>query len=592
VVTVAFPPLIVSLAGGVIAGLVLRRLHLHWSWGLAAFCFGVLVLLAKGTAAVAELSAMRKALFTSGGSLAVTPHLSALANYWDVVFEWSLPVGGLVASAVKRWYDQRDRLRGGKAQRQVEHTPTPVAATRRAIDRVLEGFDDRQPWERGISFGVDPRGAPVRIDWEALDHHHLLFGASGQGKTNTALTIAEGTLEAGWGQLILDLSGDPEVAERARLLAKLYDRPFWCWSLDEPPWQELSKARSACNFLAYGTLGERRDLLLSTLAQSNPSRDSHALDQVVRLALDAHDLSGQPATLTSMSRLLWPEELKKALSEADAQRYREELAWLDGLATSDEYALAELRRRIAGCLRGQAGPWLVPRTHSPTLNLHALLKERGVAVFSIDATSHAELGQLVVEFVIQSVGAVCGMLQRAGQYTEAHLLIDEVGSIETNQLPLVLERAHSVGVRVGLVGQSISSFIACGGQTLADSVLDTSGFAATHRLGVGDGDDLLNSLRRSYEPQEQVRPSSNGARPGTKPQSPPLQRIGSLGEVKTLSRGEATAWLKYPEPWSATVQLDKLPSLERLRVITEESQGSASTLSSARILSKSTESFR
>jgi hypothetical protein len=592
VATVAFPPLIVSLVGGVLAGLLLRRLHLHWSWGLAVFLLSAMVLLAKGTSAGAELSQMRKALFTSGGSLSVTPQLSAFANYWDVVFLWSLPVGGLVASAVKRWFDQRDRLRGGKAQRQVEHTPTPVAATRRAIDRVREGFDDDAAWERGIHLGTDPRGAPVRIAWEALDHHYMLLGASGQGKTNTALTIAEGTLEAGWAQLILDLSGDPEVAERARLLAKLHDRPFWCWSLDEPPWQELARTRCACNFLAYGTVGERRDLLLSTLAPGNPSRDSSALDQVLRLALDAHDLTGQPATFSSMSKLLWPEELKKALREADARRYREELAWLDELATHDEYALAELRRRIAGCLRSQAGPWMVPRTHYPVMNLHGVLKERGVAVFSIDATSHAELGQLVAEFVTQSVAAVCGQLQRAGQHTEAELLIDDVGNVETNQLPLLLDRAHSVGIRVGLVGQSISSLVACGGQELANSVVDNSGFAATHRLGVSDGEELLTSLRRSYEPHEGAA-SLNGSRPGLQPQPAQLPRASGLGEVKTLSRGEVTTWLKYPKPWSATVQLDRLPSLERLRVMTEQRQDLAGTrLNSTRILSKSSESFR
>lgn len=565
----AFPPLASGIVAGLVAGCVLRVKRWHWSWGLAGALLSVCLLLVWGQGGVNALLGLRRAFLTAGGVLLLTPHWSVLAQRWPVMVAWSLPVCGLCASAVKAYYDRCDRIGGGRGGREVAATPTPIAVARHVILRLRDPSPSAAT-ERGVRLGRDPRGVPVRLPWESFARHELVLGASRQGKTTSALAITAGTLAAGWGQIILDLRGDPQLAERARLLAKLYDRPFWYWSVDDPPWPGLAASRCACNFLHHGTLTDRRDLLF------RPEQEHAALESqagplhTLRLALDLLELCGDVPTLDKVNELLDPEALAARLQASDDQRYRDDLDWLASLGPSDQAAIGWLRRRIGSYLLSPAGSALVPAAGISVLDLEQPLTSGGVAVFSIDTRGFADLGHVVASYALQSISAVCGSLQRAARTVEARLVIDEATLLDANQLGQLLDRSEAVGLRVSVVAPSVATLSSAGGNQLVQAIFEKCGHVLTHRQNAADAGDLVAELHANYHGAarggEQSTTRTRGGRrrwwPRAQAEAEPNFAPDDIG---SLARGEAAVWRRDPLPWSGVIHVDRPPSTEALK---------------------------
>ncbi|HAG07009.1 MAG TPA: hypothetical protein DCL13_02400, partial [Peptococcaceae bacterium] len=121
----------------------------------------------------------------------------------------------------------------------------------------------------GTLLGIEKgSGKPVIITDREVNQHELVVGTTGSGKTTTVANFAESATQRELACLAIDGKGDPDLAEKARILAEKHGRTYKQFSMHWP----------SCRYdpLAHGGITELKDKLLYLTEWSEPHYEALA----------------------------------------------------------------------------------------------------------------------------------------------------------------------------------------------------------------------------------------------------------------------------------------------------------------------------
>jgi hypothetical protein len=470
-----------------------------------------------------------------------------LVELREVFYGWALLGGGLVGAFVRASWRRSDLKAGGEASRTAREALTvrAFAATwweRRGLAR------DGELVDRGrYALGLDNRRGVV---WLPLGlqggRHALLIGATGTGKTTTMLWALLRHLDAGFGAVVIDAKGDPELLARCRAEALWRARPFYCFSLDAPcqPW----------NPLTFGSPSERADKLIAAEEWTEPhyKRLYQRYLLAVFTALDAAD---ENADLAIVLELLNPERLalfcRKAHDQATGERVSDYVA---ELTQEERRDLAGLRNRLALLAESEHGELLSP-TGDPAEEIDLLLaiNQRALVVFSLNSSRYPETAKLLGAALFQDLKHVAGTLHSHPELARpAAVVVDEFGAFGADHVVGLFQRARSAGLSLLLATQELADLRRVD-PAFQDQVLGNVETIVAHRQNVPDSAELIAGIAGTREVWEHTfqtdeRWNHNHARGqsglGTKRHG--HQFIVPPDTIKQLRTGQAVVIQKEP----------------------------------------------
>ena len=299
---------VVGLLIGLAAARLMRRKHLHWTWG--ALSLGIVIL-------------VRPVLGDSALTLGVAALFCTLRS--------------------RRWHREDLDVGGADLARIAERRRGPLDSLRPLLGRISsrsEGHGaDRWVKDEQLILGRDEGGRWVSIPFAGRQRgtHALIVGATGSGKTVTQTWMAVRAIEQGMGAIVVDPKGDGAMRGAVREAAGVAGRRFIEWSPDGP---------SVYNPYARGSETEIADKVLAGERFTEPHYLRQAqryLGHVVR-SLRAAELE---VSLRSVIDHLEPaqlERLVRGLPEGEAEATH---TYLDSLTSRQQSDLAGVRDRMA-----------------------------------------------------------------------------------------------------------------------------------------------------------------------------------------------------------------------------------------------------
>ncbi|QBI20231.1 DUF853 family protein [Egibacter rhizosphaerae] len=226
----------VALAVWLVLHGLLKVAQASWWWGLLPAGIGVAWTFGVGLEEIVEEYA---AVYRTLGELVAAQRWDQLADGWTArvlaLAPASVAAGSLAAAATRGWAVLRAPSWRSESST-ARANPRRAARMRRRLER-----DASRP-AGAVVLGMDPRGDPVRVTTEQLAAHALLVGASGSGKTTTALHLTGTLVHQQHPVAVIDLKGDPEVAEQLRGEAAHAGVPFAQWTPEGPGvWNPLGR---------------------------------------------------------------------------------------------------------------------------------------------------------------------------------------------------------------------------------------------------------------------------------------------------------------------------------------------------------------
>jgi Cdc6-like AAA superfamily ATPase len=256
--------------------------------------------------------------------LAADPARAAAAAWPHLLLAWlaTLPLAPLVAlvllarrpAGVETPVGERERRRAARVERQVARKARrdgePPASEQTLFLGYRIGGDELLPTRR----------RRVRLPLRRLNHHLLVAGATGSGKTETALRIAYSLARScDWRIVYIDAKGDRETRDRFTALMQQAGRRVWRFP-DQPydGWRgsgaEIAgRLLQLIDFAQEGGGTFYRDLAVNTIrlacdTADGPPRSSGELLARLRRPVLLKLHAGNPAVLAEV-RALQPEQL-------------------------------------------------------------------------------------------------------------------------------------------------------------------------------------------------------------------------------------------------------------------------------------------
>lgn len=431
----------------------------------------------------------QKAADTAVAAPPAHPVLAPLAHALWAGAPLGVLFGGL-ASAGYVWLVARRRARTPWLNQEVKRTPvTDRIRLARNPTRVARCIGAPPT---GAELGVEPTtGERIVIDDTSLGGHVLIPGASGSGKTTTALRILHGAIRNGYPVVTVDLKASDDVAATLEAYAKRYGRPFYRWSLTGPTYYDP---------LASGDPSRRRDLLLGTMAFTEPLYRDIAANylQVAFAAMDAvAPLDPNRSALADLISLLSMSALKDRVenfSDEIPQLHAQVTQLVTETDATQRSGVRGLAVRLAKLMNSIAGEWLSsPPEGGPLLDLRSALREGAVVCFSLDASNYEEIASTVASLIIQDLKTLSAEMRAAGNDTPAIVFVDEFAAIESVNIIGLLNKARDAAMPVILATQTLAD-LARQEPTFVDQVLGIVGTFVLHRTNTFDDSERLALL--------------------------------------------------------------------------------------------------
>ncbi len=452
--------LLAMLVGGplFVLGVVRFRValpRLSWPVRLGATATGLVIFLAAwpalrgtilpliGAAGAARPAAWYDLLLLWLGAVALVPLGAAVMSASDRLLDWARP-----APLADRWRDRVAQEESARADAEAAtgpmgRLPSPPPGVVR-LGRLI-GTSSFRP-----DAGVWRQGPWVGLEEHSLDHHALVVGMTGFGKTETLKRLIAEVLEhlPERDVFIVDGRGEPKFEEAVRDLA----------------WHHRGIRARVCR-LGTGEPGERYDAfrgdadaiynrLLALVEvdrlEGNALYYGRMIRDVFGLACKAPDRGGPPRSFAAL-------------------RERLTSAWLDDAWRHDPIE----RATVAGYRRKL--PDVLTHLNSLARDLGPLIGPDGfaldsarVAVFSLRTMSAQDTAQGFLRLLIEDIKDWSGRRQQR----PALLVVDEFAAFGISNIIDLLNQARSAKLGIVLATQSVSGL---GEERLRDQILGVTG---------------------------------------------------------------------------------------------------------------------
>lgn len=472
------------------------------------------------------------------GFYAALGHIVGLGP-WPLAGWWALPAGwvfwALLLAGALPAYRRWAAALGGAA---TPGRPTPPPRP------------DSTPGEGpGTPLGTAAGGREVRLPVAELGTHALILGATGSGKTNALLLLAESAIARGEPVVVVDGKGSAELLRQVRAAAGRAGRGCAAFTFaGEAHW----------NPLKHGDPTRRRDLLSAAQDWNQPYYQAIA-ETYLGVAAQALEAVGEPTTLGSITRLITPdlralEGVIRRIPDADLARRL--FARVDRADESARSGIIGLASRLSRLVDSRIGPWLEPPGPGGTeIDLLATATNPGgpVVHFSLDTLGYPATAAPLAAMLLQDLQYVASELMTRGNTAPVSVLIDEFAPFDTRQLLGLLGRAREAGMGCVLATQDLADLERSGGRTAVDQVLANTGVKLALRCDVRETAERLAATLGTRPAWRTTQRTGPGASGGTaRAEEVPLLQPSVLLQLRP---GEAVLIRKHPEP-----------SLEHLRL--------------------------
>ena len=365
---------------GLLAAHLMRRRHLHWSWGAVGLLCTLLLRAPLGASAT------------------------------------TLAAGALVATTHSRRWHREDLLAGADLAQIARDRCHPLDLARAGAHRVVRPARHSRGEE--LILGRERHGRPVAIalGGERGGTHTLVLGATGSGKTVTQALIARHAIARGMAAVIVDPKGDRALRESARRAARTAGRRFVEWTPAGP---------SVYNPCARGSETEIADRVLAAERYSEPHYQRQA-QRYLGHAVRALQYTGAEVTLAGLVRALDPAQLELLARTLPPEHGLAVHQYLDSLEPRQRRDLGGVRDRLAVIAESDVGRWLDPALGPAAVQRFDLLEaiqERAVIYFSLRADSRPLLAQMLGAAIVGDLQSAISTLQSGS--VPALVLIDE-----------------------------------------------------------------------------------------------------------------------------------------------------------------------
>lgn len=538
---------------------LLHRLHLlAWPWLVSVLIFGVPAVVRAENSRLApahwwrlayrvlfpviqvEQAALSKLRFdtllllrpwtaTTPGALAM-----ALAVVMAAAFAISLGFGGPIWAVVIAW-------------RRREGPPPQVCG--RGIREVslgdLPNQRERAQAEKAWCVGLSATGRePLRLGWEARNSHLWITGATGVGKTQSALLpLARSDIHAGRTLVFIDGKGDRLVAAALWSMAQAAGRAgdFKYFDLRRP---ECSSTYSP---FQSGTGDEQADRIMGALRWENEyyRAQSHAVLLRVMRALES---TGLPYSLADVrAATSHPDSLRKLIElTREPERQAELAAVAQGWKTLN-VETAGMRAQLDALLMTNFGALLA--SPQPDLVMTEVFSNRSIVYFALPVARFPVTAPLIAKLIIGDLNGVAGMIEdRQVPKSPAAVVIDEFAAFAMPDFINLLNKARSADMGITICHQAMRSDLLAAGPGFEGQVSSNTNVKICMRQGE-DAEYFANLLgtRRVEKRTDQTEATLLGeGKSGLGSVREADEYLVSPNVIRSLGRGRAVVRVDQP----------------------------------------------
>lgn len=429
-------------------------------------------------------------------------------NFWYLLLAMlqqaplAIPAGVLVGLFYS-WTNYRNRP-DWLEEPKYRLTPIQIWKKRKTIKDISLGRNN--PTD-GMTLGVSDEGKRLVQTYEESVGHTLIVGAVGSGKTRTIVSRIRDDVKNGQAICLIDLKGDPKLAQEVGDLAFRNDRPFYHFLMQ--PKQEEYHGPALNGPAHYDPIGRgdptrRKDLLIAT---RNWSEEHYKIQtsSILQLVMSVIVANPDPSvsTLTDVTRLLDPLELKKrSLPLSGNPNYSDIIHQIDTLVDKKidpnlKSAINGFASQLSVLLNSVAGPWLKKDpTNTNNIDLMRAALNQEVIVFTLDSSNYEDQSRLIANLIIQDLKTVSSELRRyqngaGGQ--RMSIIVDEFSAIGSDNVLGLINKSRDARMPVTLSTQTLAD-LNQESHTLREQLLGIVNSYIIHRTNLYSDAEELASL--------------------------------------------------------------------------------------------------
>jgi hypothetical protein len=299
----------------------------------------------------------------------------------------------------------------------------------------------------GACLGLDQvTGGRCAVSWAEAAGGVLVTGSRGSGTTTTSFQIAHAAIRLRKPVIVVDLDGGSSLAQSLAAVCAATRTPLHMF----PP----DGSGGYYDPLRSGEPARRTSLVMGMTdweGSTDAARRSCAA-YLTDLFAVADAAPGDPRTpmLDEIVHLLNPAALRARLEHVPGyyprrQALAERVRVSAGLLEAEPRSTAALIEQLNE-LRGSAlGRWLAPGP-GPRADLGRVVRERGVACFSLDRAAHGRAAVTAAGLIAHDMLAVAAELRRIGVPGDGLVWFDQCGALAPATLAALVSRGAGAGL--------------------------------------------------------------------------------------------------------------------------------------------------
>jgi hypothetical protein len=317
----------------------------------------------------------------------------------------------------------------------------------------------------GACLGLDAgTGWRVAVSWTEVSGGVLCAGSPGSGTTTTSFQIVHAAIRRRKPVIAVDLDGSRTLAESFGALCEATSTPLYQFPGETSRYYDPLRA------------GEppRRTALVMGMVDWTSTSDQYRRSCAAYLTdlfavADAAPGDPRTPTLDEVVHLLSPAALRARVEHVPGYHPRrqalgERVKVSAGLLESDPRAVAALAEQLSELRASPLGRWLAPAP-GPRVDLGRVVRDRAVALFSVDAAAQGRAATTLASLVAHDVLAVCSELRRIGVPGDGLVWFDQCGGLSPAALSDLISRGEAAGLPALLTATAAARV-----QALADEV--------------------------------------------------------------------------------------------------------------------------
>jgi hypothetical protein len=319
----------------------------------------------------------------------------------------------------------------------------------------------------GVLAGRTPDGLDLHVPQSARLGHVQILGATGRGKTESAiLPWLVRDLRDGHSTILIDGKGDPDLAQRIKEAAATLNARVVVFDLGN------LKASAVTNPLALGSPQQITDRIFTAMTFQDPFYKSVQLEMCLVLTsliqeVDGKDGAAGTVTFRRLYELLTSEDALIAAASKSKDRVRQLRlgTFLDDLPKTREKNLMGLTTQLAPFAVGEVAALVngqVGATASEWLSVSDLVLSPGgdqpvALVILVPTLKYQEIGRQFGKLLLQELGWAVGERAslRGSDAPFVSVYLDEFSAFVYDGFHNILNKARSSRVALHLSHQSI-----------------------------------------------------------------------------------------------------------------------------------------